>query len=163
MNLHKLTAACSLISILLSQAAAQTRVDLRTQTKSVDFSWASSTKPSQTGAVLPATCTIGQTFLNTAAQAGQNLYICTAANTWSVQGANGLANYAAPFTSSTTVTILGSMHQLNTSRLVVQVYDNEVPAVLIEPNSIQINPTTFDVTITFAAPQSGTIIISAAG
>ncbi|MBV9742287.1 MAG: hypothetical protein JO099_00870, partial [Acidobacteriia bacterium] len=75
MNLHKLTAACSLISILLSQAAAQTRVDLRTQTKSVDFSWASSTKPSQTGAVLPATCTIGQTFLNTAAQAGQNLYI----------------------------------------------------------------------------------------
>ncbi|MBV9745157.1 MAG: hypothetical protein JO099_15455, partial [Acidobacteriia bacterium] len=49
------------------------------------------------------------------------------------------------------------------SRLVVQVYDNEVPAVLIEPNSIQINPTTFDVTITFAAPQSGTIIISAAG
>jgi monovalent cation/hydrogen antiporter len=90
MSLQKLTAGCALMSMLLSHAAAQTRVDLRTQTKSVDFSGATSTKPSQTGAVLPASCTLGQTFLNTAAQAGQNLYICTAANTWTVQGANGV-------------------------------------------------------------------------
>jgi hypothetical protein len=67
---------------------AQTMIDLRTQTKSVDFSSAVSTKPSKTGTVLPTTCSVGATFFNTAAPAGQNLYGCTAANTWSLLGSN---------------------------------------------------------------------------
>jgi hypothetical protein len=144
-------------------AGAQTRVDLRTQTKSVDFSGAVSTKPSQTGAAVPATCTLGQTFLNTSAQPGQNLYICTAANVWSVQGASGLANYAMSFTSATSVTIPASAHLLGTAKLFVEVYDTEVPAVLVEPDDVQINPTTYDVLVKFATPQSGTVVLSAAG
>src|SRR5438477_9740684 len=67
-------------------AAAQTRVDLRTQSKNVDFSAASSTKPSRTGTTLPNLCSVGETFLKTDAPAGKNLYVCTAANTWTVQG-----------------------------------------------------------------------------
>src|SRR5579872_2487626 len=67
---------------------AQTQVDLRTQSKSIDFSSAASTKPSQTGTSLPVTCSVGATFFHTAAPAGHNLYGCTAPNTWTLLGAN---------------------------------------------------------------------------
>ena len=66
--------------------AAQTQIDLRTQTKNVDFSAANSTRPFKTGTVLPASCVPGALFFQTNAPAGANLYGCTAANTWSVQG-----------------------------------------------------------------------------
>jgi hypothetical protein len=56
------------------------------QTKNVDFTAANSTRPIKTGTVLPATCVAGDTFFKTDAQAGENLYGCPAANTWSVQG-----------------------------------------------------------------------------
>jgi len=72
----------------LTALHAQTLIDLRTQTKSVDFSSATSTKTSQTGAVLPSACSVGATFFNTAAPAGHNLYGCTSANTWTLLGAN---------------------------------------------------------------------------
>jgi hypothetical protein len=157
------TLAGALAAIAAVHAAAQTRVDLRTQTKSVDFSGATLTKPSQVGAVLPSTCTLGQTFLNTSAQAGQNLYICTATNVWSVQGSNGLANYSSAFTSATTVTIPGSTHQLNTAKIFVEVYNTASPAQLVEPDSVDINPGTYDVVINFATAQSGTVVLSAAG
>ncbi len=163
MSLQKPVTRWGLAAILAMHGAAQTRLDLRTQTKSVDFSGASSTKPSQVGATLPASCTIGQTFLDTSAQAGQNLYICTAANVWTVQGANGVPYYAMNFTSATTVTVPGATHQLGTANLFVAVYDTESPAVLVEPDRVNINPTTYDVTVDFAAAQSGTVLISAAG
>jgi hypothetical protein len=66
--------------------AAQTQIDLRTQTKNVDFTAANSTRPIKTGTALPATCSPGDMFFRTNAQAGENLYGCPAANTWSVQG-----------------------------------------------------------------------------
>jgi hypothetical protein len=72
-------------------AAAQTQIDLRTQAKSVDFSGANSTKTLKTGTALPSTCVLGEVFFNTSAPAGANLYACTAANTWSVQGTTGTA------------------------------------------------------------------------
>jgi hypothetical protein len=65
---------------------AQTQIDLRTQAKSVNFSAASSTLPSQTGPVLPVTCQVGATFILTTTLAGQNWYICTSTNQWTVQG-----------------------------------------------------------------------------
>ena len=68
-------------------AKAQTQIDLRTQSKSVDFSAATSTKPSKTGTTVPASCAVGETFFKTNATAGQNLYGCTATNTWTVLGA----------------------------------------------------------------------------
>src|SRR3954462_10222545 len=74
----------------VSIAAAQTKVDLRTQGKSVDFSAATSTKPSKTGTAFPATCSFGETFFKTDAAAGANLYGCTATNIWSVQSGSSL-------------------------------------------------------------------------
>ena len=61
---------------------AQTQVDLRTQSKSVDFGAAASTRPFQTGTVLPATCVVGNVFFKTNTAAGSNIYACTATNTW---------------------------------------------------------------------------------
>lgn len=75
---------------LASAASGQTLVDLKTQTKSVDFTGATSTKPFQAGTALPATCTVGQAFYLTNAPAGANLYTCTALNSWTLQtGAAG--------------------------------------------------------------------------
>lgn len=62
--------------------SAQTKIDLSTQVKNVDFSGASATKPNRAGASLPATCTQAETFFLTTAPAGQNLYGCPNANTW---------------------------------------------------------------------------------
>ncbi len=56
---------------LAALAVGQTQVDLRTQSKSVDFSAASSTKPVTTGTSLPPTCGVGQMFFSNA-PAGQN-------------------------------------------------------------------------------------------
>ena len=75
----------------------QTLIDLRTQTKSVDFTGANTTKPFKLGANLPATCSVGEAFFNTAAPAGANWYACTSQNSWSLQaGTQGPTGPAGP-------------------------------------------------------------------
>jgi hypothetical protein len=71
---------------MMGAARGQTQIDLRTQGKNIDFSSAARTRPSKTGTLIPAVCTIGETFVKTDAAAGKNLYVCTAANVWTVQG-----------------------------------------------------------------------------
>ena len=65
---------------------AQTQVDLRTQSKGVDFQAAPYTKPLKSGAALPITCGVNEAFFLTTAPAGSNIYTCNSANTWSLQG-----------------------------------------------------------------------------
>lgn len=69
---------------LAASLAAQTLVDLKTQSKSVDFSASSATRPVKTGTTLPAACTVGELFFKSNAAAGQNLYACHAPNNWSL-------------------------------------------------------------------------------
>jgi len=76
-----------IFALAVGVASAQTKIDLRTQARSVDFSAAGSTKPSKIGTTLPASCSTGETFLNTGSTAGQNFYVCTATNVWTLQGA----------------------------------------------------------------------------
>lgn len=73
------------ITSTLTELSAQTQLDLRTQSKSVDFSGALSTKPFQTGGVLPPTCGVGQMFFVTTAPGGQNTFGCTAPNVWTLE------------------------------------------------------------------------------
>jgi hypothetical protein len=77
--------------LLLCTAAllGQTQVDLRTQSKRVDFKAAPSTAPVKSGTTAPATCTIGELFYNTSVSAGRNLYGCTTTNTWTLLGDGG--------------------------------------------------------------------------
>jgi hypothetical protein len=71
-------------------ASAQTTIDMRTQSKNIDFSGALSTRPVKTGAAMPPVCSQGDLFFKTTAPAGQNLYGCAAANTWvALSGAGG--------------------------------------------------------------------------
>src|SRR5690242_749213 len=69
-----------------AQMTAQTRVDLKMQSKSVDFSGASSTKPVRTGTNLPSACSVGEFFFQTSASPGVNTYICPTANLWTHAG-----------------------------------------------------------------------------
>jgi hypothetical protein len=75
-----------MIAASLGSAFAQTKVDLRTQSRSVDFSTAPSTKPIAMGTALPSTCSAGQLFYLSNAAPGSNLYSCTATNTWTQSG-----------------------------------------------------------------------------
>lgn len=74
----------SLVWIL--PVAGQTKVDLRSQSKNVDFSQAQSVRPFRVGTNLPATCTQGEMFFKTDAYPGANSFGCIATNTWSIQG-----------------------------------------------------------------------------
>ncbi|HEX8985263.1 MAG TPA: hypothetical protein VF767_07525, partial [Bryobacteraceae bacterium] len=81
--------AYSLALAAAFSADAQTRIDLQTQGKNIDFSGASSTKPFRTGTLMPAACAVGETFFKIDATAGENLYACTATDVWTLQsGAN---------------------------------------------------------------------------
>jgi hypothetical protein len=224
-----------LAAVWAAPAGAQTQVDLRTQGKNVDFSAAPSTKPFQTGTLLPASCSVGATFFKTDAPAGQNLFACTAANVWTLEsGASGLpsvtgnantvlsnngttagwqalggdlngapqavtvtgiqghpigtlapadgqvlewsgalglwqpaaaggANFSQAFTSQTTVLIPGSVHNLGTPNLIVDCYSSATPAQRIEANSVTVDASTFNVTVTFENPQSGRCVINGTG
>src|ERR1700722_12945489 len=78
-------------------AEGQTLVDLRTQSKSADFSAASTTKPMSTGSALPAACGVGQAYFLTNAPAGSNFYLCTSQNSWTLQaGTPGPAGPTGP-------------------------------------------------------------------
>jgi hypothetical protein len=206
---------------------------LRTQSKSVDFSAAVSTKPMQTGSSLSSTCAVGQFFFLTTASAGSNVYACDAINTWTVEGGslsvnlsdanevlssngsstewlalggdvsgapggltvnrvqgrnvsnaapssgqvlqwNAAANQWQPapadagnssyaFVTQVSITIPGTVHQFGTANLIVDCYDNSTPPQQVEPNTIQISPTTYNVTIDFSTAQTGYCVVNGAG
>ncbi|MEP6717432.1 MAG: hypothetical protein ABJC09_17820, partial [Terriglobia bacterium] len=85
---HLIIAAATfcLTGFAISRAQAQTQVDLRLQSRIVDFSAASSTKPMRVGSALPTTCSAGEAFFLITAAAGQSIYFCTATNIWTLQG-----------------------------------------------------------------------------
>jgi hypothetical protein len=233
MNKCRVATVLFLWVLLTGTGKAQTLVDLRTQSKSVDFSAAGSTKPMQTGSSLPASCAIGQFFFLTTAAAGSNVYACSAANTWTVEGNslsvnasttnevlssngatiqwlplsgdisgapagltvnrlqgrsvsntapssgqvlqwNATANQWQPapaeagnasyaFASQVSITIPGTVHQFGTANLVVDCYDNSATPQRVEPDKIQINPASFNVTVNFSNAQTGYCVVNGAG
>jgi hypothetical protein len=71
------------------QTSTGTSVDLQGQGRNPDFSNFIFTRPMTVGAVLPASCQLGQFYFNSAASAGANLYACTAPNVWTLESAGG--------------------------------------------------------------------------
>jgi hypothetical protein len=71
-----------------------TKIDLGTQSKNPDFSSADFTKPFKSGTALPSDCSVAEVFFHTGQPAGQNVYVCASANSWTkLAGApEGLAN-----------------------------------------------------------------------
>jgi hypothetical protein len=89
---HQKNLICMLL--LCSAGFAQTQVDLRNQTKFVDFGNAQSTRPAKVGTALPAICGVGEQFFLSSAPAGLNVYACVAANTWALQSGSGAGSLA---------------------------------------------------------------------
>lgn len=81
--------AIFLLMAVATLSHAQTQVDLRNQSKNVDFSGAVATKPLKTGTTLPSTCQVGEMFFKSDAAPGANLYGCVAANQWILQASGG--------------------------------------------------------------------------
>jgi hypothetical protein len=85
---HRFAITAGLLAAVVAVPAVcqnQTLVDLRTQSKSVDFSAANTTRPFKTGTPLPATCGVGEMFYKSDAPPGANLYGCTSLNNWTLQ------------------------------------------------------------------------------
>jgi hypothetical protein len=60
------------------------QIDLKSQSRNADFSTHAFIKPWVIGTSLPATCSVGSAFFDSDATAGQNVYVCTATNTWTL-------------------------------------------------------------------------------
>ena len=124
---------------LAGAGAAQTKVDLRTQAKTIDFSLADSTRPSKIGTGLPATCAQGETFLRLDAPAGRNWYTCLTANQWTLQGADapavgtGNTNFVLASDGSAAVwkslggDVSGAPDALTVNRILGRPLDSTVP------------------------------------
>lgn len=78
-----------ILAVAAKMVSAQTQINLQTQSRDVDFSAASSTKPAQTGTFLPSSCSPGSVFLLLSSPPGQNVYVCTSSGIWSLQGNGG--------------------------------------------------------------------------
>lgn len=107
----------------------------------------------------------GRSIAATAPSDGQLLRWDAGASQWgpySAAAATG-ANYSQTFTNQTTITMAGSAHGLGTANLIVACYDTGSPSRLIEPDSVSVNTTTFDVTVNFATAQSGRCVINGSG
>lgn len=125
----------------------------------IDFGDKTATTPAKKGTLAPATCSIGMTFFDTDATAGENWLLCTSENTWTavVGGSGSLTTYsvvsfAATFTSETTVVLT---HNFNSTRQVISCYDGD--SKLIEPNTVTIGGPSS--TVVFSAAQTGVCVV----
>ena len=84
-----------------------------------DATTAASTAPFKTGTSLPATCTVGDQYFKSDETAGQNLYGCTATNTWTLQagggGGSSAFNAITSGTNTTAAMVLGTGGSLSTT------------------------------------------------
>jgi hypothetical protein len=105
-----------IVSFFVYQAWCQTptAIDLRAQSRNVDFTAAASTRPFKSGAALPASCSVGEMFYLSNATAGSNVYGCTASNSWTLEAGEGaqsgaqLTDLVATRTAATSLTIGGN-------------------------------------------------------
>src|SRR5260370_40432456 len=100
-----------LVALYAATLYGQTQVDLRTQSKSVDFSGANATKPFKSGTVFPSVCSVGEIFYKVDAPAGSNLYACTPLNAWTLETSGSppvTANSGKVLTTDGAVLLFGS-------------------------------------------------------
>jgi hypothetical protein len=87
---NKLKNAVVWLALIWAPMSGQTRIDLGRQGKSINFSEAGVTKPFQTGTVLPAVCTTGETFFKSDGSPNKSLYTCAQDGTWAQVGDEGI-------------------------------------------------------------------------
>ena len=111
-------AGCLFVAVVLWAATVNGNLSvLGTLTASiVDFTGSASTAPMKSGTTLPSACSVGQVFFKTDAVAGQNIYLCTATNSWTqVQGGGGGGSFDYK-PSTRYVVAVTDFHQLGGSQ-----------------------------------------------
>lgn len=78
-------------------------------------------------------------------------------------GGSGTANYEEGFTAQTSVTMTDAEHGFGHAKLLVACYDNSSPKVQIIPDSVDINTSTFAVTVTFSEATTGSCVVNGSG
>ena len=71
----------------------------------------------------------------------------------------GLRKYVLDFTNLATILLPGTVHQLGTADLVIELYNNASPRQRIPNIPSSVHPTTFDVTVTLIQPMSGRLVV----
>jgi hypothetical protein len=107
-----------LLGVVAGMLHAQiTQLDLHFQSRDIDFSAATATKPFKSGTTFPSVCAVGEMFFLLNAPAGSNLYACTSLNAWTLEAPSGsgggsgasmasqLGDFAVTRTSATVLTI----------------------------------------------------------
>ena len=97
-----------------------TQLDLRLQSRDVDFSAASATKPLKSGTGLPSSCGQGELYYRLDASAGMNVYGCTSPNSWTLEQGPPAASMASQLgdfgvTATNTTTLSGSTEAISAS------------------------------------------------
>ena len=137
----------------------------------LDASGAASTSPMKVGTSLPGTCTVGDSYFKTDATAGQNLYGCTATNTWTQQagggGGGGGGSLTPPYACAVSTgdgTSKACTHNLSTSQPWVGCYDSSGYLLGSVGSATSVIAAHADsanaVTLTFAAAFNGTCVIA---
>ncbi|MCW5978671.1 MAG: hypothetical protein KIT09_11365 [Bryobacteraceae bacterium] len=138
---------------------AQTKVDLRSQTRNVDFADATATRPFAVGTALPETCSPGQAFFKSNAPTGENLYLCTAPDTWGAAGAS--APYFKQFpTAENSWTVAGAAHGLGPDVEVFVQEDDGPNWKRSYPGSVLIDKINGDITVSWSEPRAGRLMVS---
>ena len=138
---------------LAGSAFGQTLVDLRTQSKSIDFSALPSTRPVQVGTALPATCQVGQLFFKADAVAGANLYGCASVNSWSVQSTGTSGGASSGGTSLSMGSQLGDLQLVRNASNVLVIGSG---CSLATPCNVHFGSTVYTFTSGATATVSGT-------
>jgi Chaperone of endosialidase len=62
------------------------------------------------------------------------------------------------FAASTQWVLPGAVHRLGSPAFLVYAYDNADPAAALDPGAIHVDPTSYDITVTFGTPQAGLLV-----
>lgn len=108
--------------------------------------------------VLPETLTVHPTSYDITVTFGQPQSGRFVVSGYSVSGVR--PNVSQGFTQQTSVTMLGATHAFQTMNLLAQVYDAAAVPAQVQPETLTIDPTSYDVTVTFGQPQSGRLVVS---
>jgi hypothetical protein len=65
------------------------------------------------------------------------------------------------FTGQSTVVLPGAVHRQQSQAILYQAWDTATPRNAVQPNSVTVDPTSYDFTMSFGLPQSGTVVLGA--
>jgi len=102
-------------------------------TGTVDFSGGGHTLPAKAGigASKPATCTVGEQYFATDATAGQNLFGCTVANTWTLEGGGGGGGGSITSIFGRTGTVTAQAGDYNFAQIAGTLPDSALPGDVV--------------------------------